>query len=152
MILLITGATHTGKTRLAQRLLEQNTIPYLSMDHVKMGLIRSGNTPLTPYDDEEMTEYLWPIIREIIKTAIENGQNLIVEGGYVPADWAKDFSPEYLREINFYCLVMTERYIHAHFDEIVRYARRRRGFYGADGTRRESALFCRVRSRKPDCN
>ena len=109
MILLITGATHTGKTRLAQRLLEQNNIPYLSMDHVKMGLIRSGNTPLTPYDDEEMTEYLWPIIREIIKTAIENGQNLIVEGGYVPADWAKDFSPEYLREINFYCLVMTER-------------------------------------------
>ena len=122
MILLITGATHTGKTRLAQRLLEQNNIPYLSMDHVKMGLIRSGNTPLTPYDDEEMTEYLWPIIREIIKTAIENGQNLIVEGGYVPADWAKDFSPEYLREINFYCLVMTERYIRAHFDEIVRYA------------------------------
>ena len=122
MIILITGATHTGKTLLAQRLLERYKTPYLSMDHVKMGLIRSGNTPLTPYDDEKMTEYLWPIVCEIIKTAIENGQNLIVEGGYVPAYWAKDFAPEYLREIKFYCLVMTESYIRAHFDAIVRYA------------------------------
>ena len=122
MIILITGATHTGKTLLAQRLLERFKTPYLSMDHVKMGLIRSGNTALTPYDDEKMTEYLWPIVREIIKTAIENGQSLIVEGGYVPADWAKDFVPEYLSEITFRCLVMTEAYIRAHFDEIVSHA------------------------------
>ena len=118
MIILITGATHTGKTLLAQQLLEQYHWPYLSMDHVKMGLIRSGNTTLTPYDDGQMTGYLWPIIREIIKTAIENGQNLIVEGCYVPADWERDFPSDYRREITFICLVMTERYIRAHFDQI----------------------------------
>ena len=119
MIIFITGATHTGKTLLAQKLLEKYRWPYLSMDHVKMGLIRSGKTALTPYDDEQMTDYLWPIIREIIKTAVENGQNLIVEGCYVPADWERDFAPEYREKIRFLCLCMTERYIRSRFDEIV---------------------------------
>ena len=81
MILLIAGASHTGKTLLAQRLLEQYHYPYLSIDHLKMGLIRSGQTTLTPMDDDKLTDYLWPILREMVKTAIENGQNLIVEGG-----------------------------------------------------------------------
>ena len=79
MIIIITGASHTGKTHLAQRMLEKYKYPYLSIDHLKMGLIRSGNTDLTPEDDNELTEYLWPIVREIVKTAIENRQNLIVE-------------------------------------------------------------------------
>lgn len=80
MIVLITGASHTGKTLLAQRMLEEYRFPYLSIDHLKMGLIRSGQTELTPEDDEALTEYLWPIVREMVKTAIENKQNLIVEG------------------------------------------------------------------------
>ena len=75
MIVLITGASHTGKTALAQKLLEKYKYPYLSIDHLKMGLIRSGNTELTPMDDNELTEYLWPIVREMIKTAVENNQN-----------------------------------------------------------------------------
>ena len=91
MIILITGASHTGKTALAQKLLEKYQYPYLSIDHLKMGLIRSGNTELTPMDDAELTEYLWPIVREMIKTAIENKQNLIIEGCYIPFDWQKDF-------------------------------------------------------------
>ena len=118
MIILITGATHTGKTMLSQKLLEQYHYPYLSMDHVKMGLIRSGITMLTPEDDEKMTGFLWPIIREIIKTTIENEQNLIVEGCYVPADWEQDFTLEYREKIRFRCLVMAEDYIRSHFGTI----------------------------------
>ena len=99
-IILITGATHTGKTALAQKLLEKYKFPYLSIDHLKMGLIRSGNTTLTPTSkDEELTAYLWPIVREMIKTAIENNQNLIVEGCYIPFDWKRDFGQEYLENI-----------------------------------------------------
>ncbi|MCR5263619.1 MAG: ATP-binding protein, partial [Clostridiales bacterium] len=98
MIILITGASHTGKTLLAQRLLEKYKYPYLSIDHLKMGLIRSGNTGLTPNDDNELTEYLWPIVREIIRTAIENEQDLIVEGCYIPADWRQDLDKSYLRQ------------------------------------------------------
>ena len=115
MIILITGASHTGKTLLAQRLLEKYKYPYLSADHLKMGLIRSGKTGLTPCDDDEMTEYLWPVLREIIKTAIENRQNLIVEGCYIPFDWRRDFDERYLPSIRFICLAMTDEYIEENF-------------------------------------
>ncbi|WP_338999445.1 AAA family ATPase [Lactococcus garvieae] len=122
MIILITGASHTGKTAFAQRLLEKYKYPYLSLDHLKMGLIRSGNTLLTPEDDDKLKEYLWPIIREMIKTAIENKQNLIVEGCYIPLDWEKDFGKEYLDNIKCYCLIMSENYIRNHFSNIKEYA------------------------------
>ena len=122
MIILITGASHTGKTLLAQRMLEKYSYPYLSVDHLKMGLIRSGNTPLTPEDDDELVGYLWPIVREIIKTAIENRQNLIVEGCYVPFDWRQDFDERYLPSIRFICLAMSEEYIDSHFDQIKEHA------------------------------
>lgn len=123
MIILITGASHTGKTVLAQKMLEKYGYPYLSIDHLKMGLIRSGNTGLTPMsDDQDLTAYLWPIVREMIKTAIENKQNLIVEGCYIPFDWQKDFESEYLAVIKYYCLVMHEAYIRNHFADIKKYA------------------------------
>jgi gluconate kinase len=119
MIILITGASHTGKTLLAQRMLEKYNYPYLSIDHLKMGLIRSGNTDLTPEDDDALTEYLWPIVREMIKTAIENNQDLIVEGCYIPFRWRHDFDQHYLTLIRFICLAMSENYIEDHFSEIV---------------------------------
>jgi 2-phosphoglycerate kinase len=123
MIILITGASHTGKTLLAQRILEKHKYPYLSIDHLKMGLIRSGNTDLTPLsDDKALTDYLWPIVREMIKTAIENKQNLIIEGCYIPFDWQNDFTDEYLRDITYYCLVMSEKYIRNNFDDVKKYA------------------------------
>ena len=118
MIILIGGASHTGKTLLAQRLLEKYQYPYLSIDHLKMGLIRSGRTNLTPMDDEKLTDYLWPIVREMVKTAIENGQNLIVEGCYIPFDWAKDFTDEYRKEIRYVCLILSRQYIETHFADI----------------------------------
>ena len=119
MIFLIAGATHTGKTAFAQKLLEKFGYPYLSIDHLKMGLIRSGQTTLTPFDDDKLTDYLWPILREIIKTVIENRQNLIVEGCYIPFDWQKDFGEEYLEQIQYVCLVMSRSYIQNHFEDIV---------------------------------
>ena len=123
MIYFITGASHVGKTKLAQQLLEKYQYPYLSIDHLKMGLIRSGNTTLTPMSsDEALTQYLWPIVREMVKTAIENRQNLIVEGCYIPFDWQKDFSEEYLSQIQYVCLVMTQSYIYKHFPDIKAHA------------------------------
>ena len=118
MVILIAGATHTGKTLLAQRLIERYRFPCLSIDHLKMGLIRSGLTELTPADDEALTLWLWPIVREIVKTAVENRQNLIIEGCYIPFDWRQSFSEDYLSSIRFLCLALSEAYIDAHFEEI----------------------------------
>ena len=123
MVIIITGASHSGKTALAQKLLETHHYPYLSIDHLKMGLIRSGNTDLTPMSrDEELTAYLWPIVREMIKTAIENRQNMIVEGCYIPFNWAESFSEEYLPHIRSVCIVLSREYIENHFEDICKYA------------------------------
>ena len=122
MVILLAGAPHTGKSRMAQKLLERYGYPNLSLDHLKMGLIRSGYTRLTPEDDRELTDYLWPVVREMVKTVLENRQNLVVEGGYIPFDWRNSFSPEEQREIRYLCLAMSEGYIRTHMDQILGYA------------------------------
>ena len=122
LVILVGGATHAGKTAYAQSLLEKYKYPYLSIDHLKMGLIRSGQTDLTPMDDDKLTDYLWPIVRELIKTAVENKQSLIVEGCYIPFDWQKDFDKSYLDNIRYVCLVMSRQYIEEHFADIQAYA------------------------------
>lgn len=122
MIFLIAGASHTGKTWLAHQLIETYHYGYLSLDLLKMGWIRSGNTHLTPEDDEQLVCELWPMVREMIKTAIENGQNMIVEGIYIPFDWQKEFDLKYQLEIEYYCLVMSENYLYKHFQSVKKYA------------------------------
>ena len=122
MIILIAGASHAGKTVLAQKLLEQHHYPYLSLDHLKMGLIRSHHTLLTAYDDEALTDYLWPIVAEMIKTAIENRQNLIIEGCYIPFDWADAFTDTYLENIRYCCLILSESYILENWQSICDHA------------------------------
>ncbi len=122
MVLFISGATHTGKTRLAQKLLERHGWPYLSLDHLKMGLIRSGYTSLTVEDDDGLTELMWPIVREMAKTAIENGQHLIVEGCYLPYDLRKALDETYLPHIRAVWIAMTEQYIRTHLSDISGYA------------------------------
>ena len=122
MIYLITGASHTGKTYLAQKMLEKLRISTLSQDHIKMGLIRSGLINMTAYEDEKLTETLWPVTREIMKTAVENHQSLIIEGCYVPANWKNDFDEELLNQIQFVCLIMSEDYIRTHESDLIEYA------------------------------
>lgn len=122
MIVLIAGSSHSGKTLLSQKLLDKYKFPYISIDHLKMGLIRSGNTDLTPEDDDKLTDYLWPIVREIVKTAIENKQNLIIEGCYIPFNWKDSFDKDYAKQIKYICLIMTRKYIEDNFSDIKNYA------------------------------
>lgn len=123
MVFIIAGQSHAGKTLLAQKLLEKYSFPYLSEDHLKMGLIRAGYTKLTPLSSAaELTSYLWPVVKEMIKTAIENGQNLVVEGCYIPYDIPSEFGDDYLPHIRSIRLIMSENYIRSHFDEIKAHA------------------------------
>lgn len=121
MVILIAGTSHTGKTFLAQKLLEKYKYPYISIDHLKMGLIRSKYTDLSVEDDDNLEKYLWPIVREIIKTNIENSQNIIIEGAYIPFNFKDDFSEEYLKSIKYICLIMTEKYIKNNIENILKY-------------------------------
>lgn len=118
MIILITGASHTGKTNLAQELLKKYDLNYLSLDLLKMDLIRSGYTKLNPEEDNDLTLYLWPIVKNIIKTALENKQSLVIEGGYIPFGYEKYFSKEELKQIKYYSLIFSDDYINNNFDLI----------------------------------
>ena len=122
MVILIGGSSHTGKTYWAHELVKRYHYSCLSLDHLKMGFIRSGYTNLTPEDDCQITDLLWPVVKEMVKTAVENGQDMIIEGCYFPFDWKKDFETEYLRQIRMVWLIMTGRYIRNHFCDIKEYA------------------------------
>ena len=121
MIILIFGATHTGKTLLAQKILEKYKFTYLSIDHLKMGFIRSKKVKFKVQDDDKIESYLWPILVEIIKTNIENKQNLVIEGCYIPFDWKDSFNNEYIHNIKYICLIMSKNYIVNNFKNIVKF-------------------------------
>jgi len=126
MVILIGGASCTGKTLLAQKLLERYKVPYISIDHIKMGLIRgSSYCDFSATDsDDELTNKLWPIVQGMIMTNIENRQHIIIEGCYIPPGYRKDFAPEYLEHIIALFLGFSEDYIAEHFDsEIIKHLR-----------------------------
>jgi putative acetyltransferase len=120
MVILISGATHSGKTFMAQKLLEKYHMPYLSIDHLKMGMCRSGfDFGFTPESkDEIITEKLWPILKGIIMTNVENKQNIIIEGCYFPKS-INDFEEKYLSEILFFAIIFSEQYIRKNDSKII---------------------------------
>jgi 2-phosphoglycerate kinase len=117
MVILIGGVSCTGKTVMAQKLLEKFKIPYLSIDHIKMGLIRGNKyCDFSATDgDDELTNKLWPIVKGIIMTNIENGQHIIIEGCYLPPERIRDFEPKYLEQIIALYIGFSKNYIEKHF-------------------------------------
>lgn len=101
MVILIGGASCIGKTLMAQRLLERYKIPYLSLDHLKMGLYRADEScGFTPEGNADLIEEkLWPIVRGIIMTVIENRQSLVIEGCYLYPQRLRELGPEYTARI-----------------------------------------------------
>lgn len=122
MVILVGGSSHVGKTLLAQRLIERYSYQCISLDHLKMGFIRAKMTDLTVNDDYEMRYWMWPFVAQIIKTAIENHQNLIIEGCYIPGEWAQSFSAEELKDIRCAFILMSERYIRSNPESLGKYA------------------------------
>lgn len=118
MIILIGGVSCTGKTLMAQTLMEKYKIPYLSIDHLKMGLIRGSRyCDFRATDpDDEITEKIWPVVRGIIMTNIENAQHIIIEGCYIPPGAIHDFSPKYQKEIISLFLGFSEAYLRMSFE------------------------------------
>lgn len=121
MIFIIGGSSHVGKTLVSQKLIEKYKYPCTSLDHLKMGFIRTKRTDLTVYDDYEMRFFLWPFAAEMIKTAIENNQNMIIEGCYIPKNWKDSFTEEYLKDIRTVFIVMSEDYLRNHLEDVTKY-------------------------------
>lgn len=121
MVIVVGGASHTGKTLVAQKLVEKYHYSCTSLDHLKMGFIRTKRTELSVDQDWEMRDFLWPFAAEMIKTVIENKQDMILEGCYVPEKWKESFTADYTKEIRTVFLVMSEKYLRSHEKELQKY-------------------------------
>jgi putative acetyltransferase len=123
MIILIGGVGYAGKTYMAQNLLEKYKMPYLSIDHLKMGIYRSDeNCGFTPLNSlEHIGEKLWGILKGIIMTNIENKQNLIIEGAYLLPEKIKELQcdEEYAPYIISFYMGFSEEYIKKYFESKV---------------------------------
>lgn len=118
MIILISAASCSGKTLMSQTLLEKYKIPYYSIDHIKMGIFRSDRScGFTPCDsNEKIGNILWPVLKGIIKTGIENEQNLIIEGCYILPEYLKEFEAEYAEKIIPVFFGFSKDYIQSEFE------------------------------------
>ena len=121
MVILIGGVGYAGKTFMAQQLLEKYKYPYLSIDHLKMGLYRSDiECGFTPYDSTEVIgDKLWTILKGIIMTNIENEQNLIIEGVYLLPNKINELEEKYRVNIISFYLCFSEKYIKNYFESKV---------------------------------
>jgi len=121
MVILIGAESCTGKTLMAQKLLEKYSVPYLSVDLIKMALYRAGgNCGFTPEDsNEHIEEYLWPILKGIIETTIENGQSIIIEGAYIFPHRLQEFDDEYISKIIPVFMVFSKKYIENNFNSAI---------------------------------
>lgn len=123
MILLVGGASCSGKTALAYELIKETHFPCFSLDHLKMGLVRGWPAcPFTADDDDQIiTDALWPIVLGIIETNIENGQNLILEGCYFPYESLAKLIRKYPDSIRAGFIVFSADYIQDHFADFLAY-------------------------------
>ena len=123
MIIFIGAPTHTGKTMLAQRLMERYRIPYLSVDHLKMGLFRGwpGCGVYPEGQHEVINARLWPVVKAMAMTAIENDQSMIIEGGYHSPEQIAEFDEGYAEHVTSFWMAFSRRYIEANYDKITAY-------------------------------
>lgn len=119
MIFLIAGESHTGKTLLAQKLLEVHHYPYISLDHLKMGLLKGlSPRPFEVNEDKKIALFLYPIIKGILQTHLENNQNLILEGIYLYPKFIDLLIKEFKNEIKHLNLLFSKEYIVKNYELI----------------------------------
>ena len=120
MIVLIGGISAVGKTSIAKSLLTRRGIPYFSIDMLMMGMYRGidncGFTPLSPL--EEIVEKIWPIVREMIKTDIENNLDYLFEGFQILPRHIPAISDIYRKDILAYFITFSEKFIAENYEMI----------------------------------
>jgi len=118
MVILIGGIGCTGKTLLANRLMKETNISYFPLDHLMMGLYRGiPNCGSFPMDDQfVLGEKMWPIIKGMIMTNIENDHSIILEGFQLIPQLLLDIPAEYLENILSVFQFFSEQYILENLD------------------------------------
>lgn len=82
MLYLIGGASRSGKSIVARRLLHERGIPYFSLDFLMMGLV--NGLPELGFDPDQPSrvtaEKLWPLLRAVLVNILETEVDYLIEG------------------------------------------------------------------------
>jgi len=124
MVILVGGTGCTGKTLFAYHLMKETNFPYFPLDHLMMAIYRGiPNCGFDPMDDQfVLGGKMWPVIKGLIMTNIENDHNIILEGIQLLPHLLSDFPHDYLDNILSVFLFFSDRYIKDNFDgKIIKY-------------------------------
>lgn len=82
MLYLVSGASRSGKTIIAERILEERGIPYLSLDWLVMGFT-NGLPQLGVHDrlmPDEIAAGIWDYVKAMFESMIWSGIDYVIEG------------------------------------------------------------------------
>jgi putative acetyltransferase len=121
-VFLIGGVGGTGKTLLASKLMRVLHIPYVSIDHLMMGMVRSDpDCHFSPLDSgETIGRHMWPFLKAVIQTNIENNHSIILEGFQLQPEWVTDFTEEYQKHIIPVFIGFSEQYLRSNLVSNIR--------------------------------
>ena len=122
MVILIGGSSHVGKTLIAHWLVARNGYECIGLDLLAQAFRNAGPVEFAGLDDYSLRYQMWPFVAEIIRKAVAGDRNLIIEGCYIPSEWARSFTKGELGSIRCVFIVMSPHYIQSHMDEIREHA------------------------------
>ena len=95
MIYLLGGAPRAGKTTASRMFTNRTGISSFSIDYLKMGLVRGmPDYGIDVYDDPGTAVKLWPILRGMVRTYAEEGENILLEGYYLLPAYVAELSDD----------------------------------------------------------
>ena len=92
MLYLVGGSPRAGKSTIARKFLSQTGVPYFGLDYLKMGLARGlPEYGVDPNNDDRITaQKLWPVVKGMAMTYVENKEDCLLEGVYLLPEYAAE--------------------------------------------------------------
>jgi 2-phosphoglycerate kinase len=101
LLYIIGGAARAGKTIIAQEFLERSQVPFLSLDLLKMSLVKG--MPEAGIDPQESSRRLairlWPVVRGLASTILENARDYLIEGDMILPSQVREISADFPGQI-----------------------------------------------------
>ncbi|BBH20095.1 hypothetical protein Back11_14400 [Paenibacillus baekrokdamisoli] len=97
MLYIIGGASRSGKTTSAKRILKESEIPYLSLDYLMMGIANGiPEFGVYPTEGDFITgQKLWKVVNPLMTAMVENEIDYTVEGVQLIPSYVSQFEQRY---------------------------------------------------------
>ncbi|MGO0713955.1 adenylate kinase [Bacillus subtilis] len=124
MLYIIGGASRSGKTTVAKRILEETKISYFSLDYLMMGIAEGApELAVNPTEEDIKTaKRMWKIIDPLMRAMIENKIDYVIEGVQLVPSYLSKFEQDYLGKVKLCFIGKAEIDVQNSIDEIKFYS------------------------------